>query len=76
MSPREQRQLIEAAFIPHACKCTICTDGYVRVLVTDPVSDAVLLEARDVPAEELKTLTAIENFAAEQLSRSLKRSGH
>lgn len=64
MSVRQQRQLIEAAFIPRVCRCTICARGLVTIEVSDPISDAVLLEVKGVPAEELMNLEAIGEFAA------------
>jgi len=64
MSVRQQRQLIEAAFIPRICRCTICSRGLVTLKVSDPVSEAVLLEVKGVPAEDLINFEAISEFAA------------
>lgn len=74
MSVRQQRQLIEAAFIPHVCRCTICAGGLVTIQVSDSVSEAVLLEVKGVPAGELANLEAIDKFAA-ALQCGLSASG-
>lgn len=70
MSSRQQRQLIEAAFIPRVCKCTIMSNGVVTIQLSDPISDAVLLEVRDVRAGDLMNWAAIDRFAAD-LQRNL-----
>lgn len=65
MSPRQQRQLIQAAFIPHVCKCTITPVGLIAIQVCDAVSDAVLLEVKGVRARDLMNWAAIDKFACD-----------
>ncbi|WP_070888061.1 DUF1652 domain-containing protein [Pseudomonas argentinensis] len=65
MSPRQQRQLIQAALIPHVCKCTITPVGLIAIQVCDPVSDAVVLEVKGVRAGDLMNWAAIDKFASD-----------
>lgn len=71
MSARQQRQLIEAAFLPHACKCRASSEGLLTIYVCDAVSDAVLLEVSGVSTAALVNWDAIDKFATD-LQRNLK----
>ncbi|MBD9397970.1 MULTISPECIES: DUF1652 domain-containing protein [unclassified Pseudomonas] len=64
MSSRQKRQLIEAAFLPYTCSCTICPDGLVSIRVIDPVSDALMLEVHELPSTDLRGWSQIADFAA------------
>lgn len=74
MSSRQQRQLIQAAFIPHVCRCTITPVGFIAIQVCDAVSDAVLLEVKGVRASDLMNWDAIDKFASD-LQGDLAASG-
>lgn len=67
MSTRQQRQLIEAAFLPRACKCTVSAVGAAAIRVSDPVSDVVLLEVDGLCIRDLVNWAAINKFAADLL---------
>lgn len=74
MSSRQQRQLIQAAFIPHVCRCTITPVGLISIQVCDAISDAVLLEVKGVRASDLMNWAAIDKFASD-LQCDLATSG-
>ncbi len=72
MSMLQQRQLIEAAFVPYVCNCTITPDGRVSVRVSDPKTEAVLLTLDGVSSSNLMSWSAISSFV-ERLQRDLER---
>lgn len=43
MSMQQQRQLIEALFVPYLCKCTVSPQGLISIQVRDPDTEALLL---------------------------------
>ncbi|WP_419203892.1 DUF1652 domain-containing protein [Pseudomonas argentinensis] len=71
MSARQQRQLIEAAFLPHVCKCKASSEGLLTIHVCDAVNDVLLLEVSDVCADALVSWEAIDKFAID-LQRNLR----
>jgi hypothetical protein len=75
MSTRQQRQLIEAAFLPRACKCTVSAVGAAAIRVSDPVSDVVLLEVDGVCIRDLVNWAAISTFAADLLRKLPRDTG-
>jgi hypothetical protein len=65
MSVKQRRQLIEAAFLPHVCKCVIGPSGLMTLKVSDATTGVVLLEVSDVRANNLVSWDAIEKFATD-----------
>lgn len=72
MSVLQQRQLIEAAFVPYVCNCTLTPDGMVSIRVSDPKTEAVVLTLDGISSSNLTTWSAISSFV-ERLQRDLER---
>ncbi|MDQ7987303.1 DUF1652 domain-containing protein [Pseudomonas sp. G34] len=68
----QQRQLIEASFVPYICKCTISTEGFVSIRVSDPNTEAVLLNLTGISSSQLMSWSSISAFV-EGLHRELDR---
>lgn len=71
MSMQQQRQLIEALFVPYLCKCIISPEGVVSIQVRDPDTEALLLSLDGIMSGDLMTWGAISAFV-ESLQRDLK----
>lgn len=74
MSMLQQRQLIEASFVPYICKCTISSDGVVSIRVSDPKTEVVLLDLTGIPGSQLMSWNSISAFV-EGLQRDLDKFG-
>lgn len=70
MSMLQQRQLIEASFVPYICKCMISSDGFVSIKVSDPLTEAEVLKLDGISSSELMSWRSISAFV-EGLQRDL-----
>ena len=62
MSILEQRQIVEAAFLPLACRCTIGADDLVALEVRDPDDERLLLNVDGIHREELASSRSISQL--------------
>ncbi|SFD67966.1 Protein of unknown function [Pseudomonas straminea] len=62
MSILEQRQIVEAAFLPLACRCTIGTNDLVTLELRDPGDDRLLLSVADAQRAELASSRSISQL--------------
>ncbi|WP_213881460.1 DUF1652 domain-containing protein [Pseudomonas sp. dw_358] len=65
ISHLELRQIIESAFLPLQCQCTIAPDGSMTVKVAGPQTEHVYLLATGIQTASLTTVRAISNLIAE-----------
>ena len=65
ISHLELRQIIEAAFLPLQCQCTIGADGFMTVKVTGPQSEQLYLLATGINSALLVNMRTISNQIAE-----------
>lgn len=65
LSTLELRGIIERAFLPMRCKCTVAPDYSMTVQVSDPVSDRVELCVTGISLERLNTSRDISDLIAE-----------
>lgn len=62
MSILEQRQIVESAFLPFSCRCTIETDGILTLEIRSPQSDQILLRADGIQRGELASSRSISQL--------------
>jgi len=62
MSILEQRQIIESAFLPLNCRCTIEADDSMTLEIRAPQNDQVLLRAAGIQRGELSSSRAISQL--------------
>ncbi|MDD1508753.1 DUF1652 domain-containing protein [Pseudomonas sp. CNPSo 3701] len=62
MSILEQRQIVEAAFLPLACRCTIAADDRVTLELRDPNDERLLLSLADIHRDELASSRSISQL--------------
>ena len=72
MSLQQQRELIEASFVPYICKCTISANGFVSIRVSDPRTEAVLLDLTGISSSQLRSCNSLRDFV-ESLHRDLAK---
>lgn len=65
ISHHELRQIIESAFLPLQCQCSIGPDGYMTVKVAGPQTERVYLLATGINTASLGNVRAISNLIAE-----------
>ena len=53
LSDLEQRQIVEAAFLPLRCRCTISADGSAMLQIFNPDSDEVRMTVVGIDRTEL-----------------------
>ncbi|MGY4495966.1 DUF1652 domain-containing protein [Pseudomonas sp. TE3610] len=61
----ELRNIIECAFLPARCTCTVAPDQSLTVQVTDPVTGHVELMVTGISTDRLSSSRAISNLIAE-----------
>lgn len=59
MSILEQRQIVESAFLPLSCRCTIGADNKVTLELRKPMDERVLLSVADIQRDELASSRSI-----------------
>lgn len=62
MSILEQRQIIESAFLPFYCRCTIEAGDTVAIQVRSPEDGQVLLEVAGIDRAELSSSRSISQL--------------
>ncbi|MEQ9724577.1 MULTISPECIES: DUF1652 domain-containing protein [unclassified Pseudomonas] len=62
MSILEQRQIVESAFLPFNCRCTVEADGTLTLEIRAPQSDHVLLRADGIQRGELASSRSISQL--------------
>lgn len=65
ISHLQLRQIIESAFVPLQCQCTISSDGLLTVKVVGAQSERVYLLATSISTATLTNVRAISNLIAE-----------
>lgn len=65
ISHLELRQIIESAFLPLQCQCTIAPDGSMTVKVAGAETERVYLLATGIQTQTLTHMRAISNLIAE-----------
>ncbi len=61
----ELRNIIECAFLPAHCTCTVAPDKSLTVQVNDPVTGHVELMVTGISTDRLSSSRAISNLIAE-----------
>ncbi|WP_244160638.1 DUF1652 domain-containing protein [Phytopseudomonas punonensis] len=62
MSILEQRQIIESAFLPLNCRCTIGPDGTATIELRAPDDHRLLIRIADIPHHELSSSRGISQL--------------
>ncbi|WP_319802002.1 DUF1652 domain-containing protein [Pseudomonas sp. BIGb0408] len=62
MSPLEFRQIVESAFLPMKCTCSVAPDDSVTIQIRDPATEAVLLNVAGLKRSELGSSRAISKI--------------
>lgn len=75
MSVQQQRQLIEASFVPYVCKCIISPQGVISIEVRDPKTETLLLSLDGILSSDLMDWGAISAFV-EGLQRDVEKLKH
>ncbi|MCB2252419.1 DUF1652 domain-containing protein [Pseudomonas chlororaphis] len=65
LSVSELRQILETAFLPLSCSCTVNADGSLAIRVFEPRSGRIELLLTGVSTEDLTSVRAAANFVAE-----------
>jgi hypothetical protein len=65
LSILELRSIVEGAFLPLRCTCTVAPDYSMTVQITDPVTSRVDLLVTGISLDRLKTSRDISNLVAE-----------
>ncbi|MCD5992835.1 DUF1652 domain-containing protein [Pseudomonas sp. CDFA 602] len=65
LSTLELRNIIERAFLPQRCTCTVGPDRSMTVQVTDPESGRIELLVTGISLERLNTSRSISDLVAE-----------
>lgn len=65
ISTLEIRHIIESAFLPMACRCTISPGGSLTVHVTDPATGRADLVVTGIAIATLSSARAISDLVAE-----------
>lgn len=71
MSVLEQRRIVECAFLPLACSCTIDSNESVTIQIRDPVTYQVYLNVSGISRAELSTSRQISQLVM-QLRQDLR----
>lgn len=71
MSVLEQRRIVECAFLPLACSCTIDSNESVTIQIRDPVTYQVYLNVTGISRAELSTSRQISQLVM-QLRQDLR----
>lgn len=71
MSVLEQRHIVECAFLPLACNCSIDGSESVTIQIRDPVTAKVYLNVTGISRSELSTSRQISQLVA-QLRQDLR----
>lgn len=71
----ELRNIIECAFLPDHCTCTVAPDQSLTVQVSDPVTGHVGLMVTGISTDRLNSSRAISGLIAE-LRHELKHNRH
>ncbi|MFJ7797158.1 DUF1652 domain-containing protein [Pseudomonas sp. NPDC096950] len=73
ISALELRHIIECGFLPLSCSCTLNSDGYLMIKVTEPSSGSVELLVTGVSTAPLTSSRAIANLIGELRSEMAAR---
>lgn len=65
LSILELRSIVEGAFLPLRCTCTVAPDYSMTVQITDPVTSRVDLLVTGISLDRLKTSRDISDLVAE-----------
>ena len=76
LSTLELRSIVESAFLPLRCTCTIAPDYSMTVQVNDPDSGRVELLVTGISAHRLKSLRDISNLVSELRSELRDEPDH
>lgn len=61
----ELRRVIESAFLPLPCRCTVSHDDSLVVTIADPSTGEPLLSVLGVPRSQLATTAELSRFVRE-----------
>ncbi len=70
MSVLELRRIIETAFLPEICRCSVSHDDSLVVQISEPASGEVLVRIIGVPRSSLSTSRDLSRFVM-QLRKEL-----
>lgn len=62
MSALEFRQIVESAFLPHRCVCSVGPDDSVTIQIRDPSTDDVLINIAGIKRSDLSSSRAISKL--------------
>lgn len=62
MSILEQRQIIESAFLPFNCRCTVEADDTLTLEIRAPENNRVLMRAEGIQRSELSSSRSISQL--------------
>lgn len=62
MSILEQRQIIESAFLPLNCRCTVEADDTLTLEIRSPEGERLLFSADGIPRSELSSSRSISQL--------------
>lgn len=65
LSTLELRSIVESAFLPMRCTCSIAPDSSMTVQITDPNSEKVELLVTGISLDRLNTTREISELVAE-----------
>ncbi|MGV6394786.1 DUF1652 domain-containing protein [Pseudomonas caspiana] len=65
LSTLELRSIVEGAFLPLRCTCSVAPDSSMTVQITDPDSERVELFVTGISMERLNTTREISELVAE-----------
>lgn len=72
LSALEQRQIIEAAFLPLICRCSIEQDDTMSVLLIEPSTGEQVHRVAGVPRSTLSSSRAISGFVLQVRQQLLR----
>jgi len=65
LSELEQRQILEAAFLPLRCHCTISADGSMMLQICSPNSDEIYMTVAGIDRAELDNSRGIAKLVVQ-----------
>ncbi|WP_242675188.1 DUF1652 domain-containing protein [Phytopseudomonas dryadis] len=71
MSVLEQRRIIETAFLPLNCRCSVCHDDSMVIEISDPLTREVLIKVTGIARSRLASSRDISRFVL-QLRHDLR----
>lgn len=75
ISVLELRRIVETAFLPRICRCSVSQDDSLMVQISEPATGEVLLKVAGVPRSSLSTSRDLSRFVL-QLRQELQEREH